>query len=122
MKSLEDLRKIRDEAAKKINLRNQVEGYRIVVGMATCGISAGARPILNGLVEEVSNRNLTNVVVTQVGCIGKCSLEPIVEVYNKLGQRTTYCKVKKTDINRIIEEHIINGNQVADLLITNYEG
>lgn len=122
MKSLEDLKKIRDEAAKKINLRNQVDGYRIVVGMATCGISAGARPVLNGLVEEVSNRNLSNVVVTQVGCIGKCSLEPIVEVYDKFGQRTTYCKVKPSDVSRIIDEHIINGRLVDDLLISKYEG
>ncbi|MFA5543340.1 MAG: (2Fe-2S) ferredoxin domain-containing protein [Bacilli bacterium] len=121
MISLDELKKLRDEAAKKINLRNQKDGFRIVVGMATCGITAGARPILNGLVEEVNKRNLTNVTVTQVGCIGKCSLEPIVEVYDKAGQRVTYCKVKPENINTIIEEHIINNRVVTSLLISNYE-
>ncbi len=121
MISLDELKKLRDEAAKNINLRNQKDGYRIVVGMATCGITAGARPILNGLVEEVNKRNLTNVTVTQVGCIGKCSLEPIVEVYDKVGHRITYCKVKPEDINKIIEEHIINNRIVNELLISNYE-
>lgn len=117
MKSLEDLKRIRDEAAKKLSLRNLKNGYRVVVGMATCGITAGARPVLNALVEEVSLRGLDNVIVTQVGCIGKCSLEPIVEVYNEKGDRFTYVRVKKEDAKRIIEEHIINNQVCTDLLI-----
>lgn len=119
MKSLEELKKLRDEAAKKMNLRNLNKDYRIVVGMATCGITAGARPVLNRLVEEVSKRNLANVSVTQVGCIGQCSLEPIVEVYNKYGQRFTYGRVTEKDAVRIIEEHIIKGHVLEDLLIDN---
>lgn len=121
MKSLEDLKKIRDEAAKKMALRNQKDGYRVVVGMATCGITAGARPVLNALVEEVSKRELDNVTVTQVGCIGECALEPIVEIYDTKGIRTTYCKVKPDDAKRIIEEHILKGLVVEDLLMVKYK-
>lgn len=121
MKSLEDLKKIRDEAAKKLSMRNQKDGYRVVVGMATCGIAAGARPVLNQLVEVVSQKNLDNVVVTQVGCIGECALEPIVEVIDQAGNRTTYCKVTASDADRIISEHVEKGQVVKDLLISNYK-
>ena len=121
MKSLEELKRIREEAAKKMNMRNQVDGYRVVVGMATCGIAAGARPVLNALVEEVAKRDLRNVTVTQVGCIGKCSLEPIVEVFDANGGRYTYCKVTANDASKIIEQHIINGTPVESMLISNYE-
>lgn len=120
MKSLDELKKIREEAAKRINLRDHKDGFRIAVGMGTCGISAGARPILNGLVEEVQKRNLDNVTVTQVGCMGECALEPIVEVYDPKGIRYTYCKVKPENVKEIIEEHVINGKAVKKLLIENY--
>jgi len=121
MKSIEDLIKIRDEAAKSLSLRDQKNGFRIVVGMATCGITAGARTVLNSLVEEVGKRQLNNVTITQVGCIGECALEPIVEVYDNKGIRTTYCKVNPLDTVRIIEEHIIQGLVVEDLLIVKYK-
>jgi NADP-reducing hydrogenase subunit HndB len=120
MKSLDDLKKIREAAAQKMSMREQKDGYRVVVGMATCGITAGARPVLNALVEEVSKRNLLNVTVTQVGCMGQCALEPIVEVYNTIGERTTYCRVKEKDAQRIITEHVIGGKVVEDLLITKF--
>lgn len=121
MKSLEDLKKIRDEAAKKMALRHLKEGYRIVVGMATCGITAGARGVLNALVEEVAHKELDNVTITQVGCIGECALEPIVEVYDTKGIRTTYCRVKPMDAKRIVEEHILKGLVVEDLLMVKYK-
>lgn len=121
MKSLNDLIKIRDEQAKILNMRNEKTGYRIVVGMATCGITAGARPILTALIDEVAKRDLQDVTVSQVGCIGECALEPIVEVYDKSGHRTTYCKVKTKDVEKIIEQHIINGLEVSELLISKYK-
>ena len=122
MKSLDELKKIREAAAKKMNLRNEKTGcFRVVVGMATCGIAAGARPVLNGLVEEVEKRNLTNVIVTQVGCMGECALEPIVEVYDPQGNRSTYCKVKPENVSKIIEQHILNGKVVQELLIENFK-
>ena len=120
MKSLEDLKKIREAAAQKMSMREQKNGYRVVVGMATCGITAGARPVLNALVEEVAKQNLLNVTVTQVGCMGQCALEPIVEVYNAEGERTTYCKVKAKDAQRIITEHVVGGKVVESLLITKF--
>lgn len=121
MKTLEDLKRIRDEASKKMSMRNIEDGYRVVVGMATCGITAGARQVLNALVDEVARLELNNVLVTQVGCIGECALEPIVEVYNKDGERTTYCKVKPEDAKRIINDHILNQKICNDLLMSNYK-
>ena len=120
MKSLEDLKRIREEAAKKMNIRDKKDGYRVVVGMATCGITAGARPVLNKIVEEVANRNLDNVTVTQVGCMGECALEPIVEVYDPSGTRSTYCKVNPDKAVRILEEHVIGGKVVEEFLIENF--
>lgn len=117
MKSLEDLKKIRDEAAKNLSLRSVKGGKRVVVGMATCGITAGARPVLAAFVEEVAKRNLPNVVVTQVGCIGECALEPIVEVYDEDGKRTTYGLVEVADVEHIIEEHLIKGNIIQEKTI-----
>ena len=82
MKSLEELKALRESMQSKMNLRKEdSDTIRVVVGMATCGIAAGARPVLNAFVEEVGKRNLKNVQVTQTGCIGVCRLEPIVEVY-----------------------------------------
>ena len=121
MKSLEELKRIRDIQSKKMSMRDQKVGCRIVVGMATCGITAGARPVLNALVEEVSKRDLVEVSVTQVGCIGECALEPIVEIYDVSGTRTTYCKVKESDAAKIIEEHVIAGNIIEDLLLANHK-
>jgi len=120
MKSLEELKKIRERAAAKMTIRDRHDGYRVVVGMATCGIAAGARPVLNALVEEVQERKLENVTVTQVGCMGECALEPIVEVYDPTGTKSTYCKVKPENVKAIIEEHVIGGNPVKELLKENY--
>ena len=93
MKSLEELKKLRDLSRSKIEMRNSTDKkYRVVVGMATCGIAAGARPVLNALVEE-SAKGIYSCTVTQTGCIGMCSLEPIVEVYDETGAKTTYVKV-----------------------------
>jgi NADP-reducing hydrogenase subunit HndB len=82
MKSLSDLQRIRDEAKKRVSMREGNQEYRIVVGMATCGIAAGARPVLTALVEEAAKNNYP-VTVTQTGCIGMCTLEPIVEVLDR---------------------------------------
>ncbi len=112
MKSLAELKKIREEAASKINLRDKKDGYRIVVGMATCGITAGARPVLAAFVDQVAAKNLDNVIVTQVGCLGECALEPVVEVFDAQGNRTTYAKVSVADVEVILDKHVIGGNVV----------
>ena len=122
MKTLADLEVIREETLNKFNLRkDRKEGVRVVVGVATCGIAAGARPVLSAVQEEVEKRQLKNVVVSQTGCIGLCRLEPIMEVYLPGQEKVTYCKVQPDQIERIVTEHIVNGNPVAEYTIGNFE-
>ena len=111
MKSLAELAALRQKSLDKLNMRNEdSERQRIVVGMATCGISAGARPVLNTFVEEVANQGLTGkAIVTQTGCIGMCVYEPIVEVYDKDGGHTTYVHVDPEKASKILAEHIGKG-------------
>ncbi|MCH4889051.1 (2Fe-2S) ferredoxin domain-containing protein [Acidaminobacter sp. JC074] len=117
MKSLADLAKLREEALKKVNIRGERKGKRIVVGMATCGIAAGARPVLNALVEEISKRNLQDVEVAQTGCIGVCKLEPIVEVYDENNEKVTYVEMTPEKAQKVIVDHIVNGQIVAEYTI-----
>ena len=121
MKSIQDLEKIRLEALEKVNLRRDRKGTRIVVGMATCGISAGARPVIMALMEEVKKRGLDDVTVTQTGCIGVCRLEPMIEVYKEGENKTTYVEMTADKAKRVILEHIVNGNVIYDYTIGAYE-
>lgn len=115
MKSLEELKKIRDEYAAKISMREHHNDYHIVVSMGTCGIEAGARAVVNALAEEVQKHGLFNVTITISGCMGKCEFEPFVEVTDVKGNKTYYGNVKELDAKRIVEEHLIGGNVVKDL-------
>ncbi|HOH69930.1 MAG TPA: (2Fe-2S) ferredoxin domain-containing protein [Sedimentibacter sp.] len=117
MKSLEELRKLRDEAVKNVEMRNTGKDVRVVVGMATCGISAGARPVLSTFVEEVAKRNLNNVSVVQTGCIGMCTYEPIVEVYTPDKEKVTYIHVDSEKAKRIVSEHLVNNRVVVEYTI-----
>lgn len=117
MKSLQELEAIRNKTLSQIDIRKKGEGTRIVVGMATCGIAAGARPVLTALVEEVSKRKLSNVTVSQTGCIGACRLEPMVEVLMSGKDKVTYVKVTPEMVGRIVAEHIVNGNPVTEYTI-----
>lgn len=116
MKSLEDLKKMREEALKRVEMREGDKDYRVVVGMATCGIAAGARPVLNRLVEETAEKAY-NCTITQTGCIGMCVYEPIVEVYGKDGEHTTYVLVDPDKASRILEEHIGKGQIVEEYTV-----
>ncbi len=119
MKSLAELQAIREKAQQNITLRNgQHEGIRVVVGMATCGIAAGARPVLNAFVEEINKRQLGNVVVTQTGCIGMCQFEPIVEVLVPGKEKVTYGKVTPEKVSKIVVDHLVNGNPVTEMTIS----
>lgn len=94
MKSLAELQAIRDKARGKVTLREgQDDAIRVLVGMATCGIAAGARPVLTTIVDEVAKRGLQNVMVTQTGCIGICQFEPVVEVVEPGKDKITYVKM-----------------------------
>ena len=117
MKSLAELKAIRDKALGDVKVRTEKDGTRIVVGMATCGIAAGARPVLTAFMEEVGKRELKNVTVTQTGCIGVCRLEPIVEVYVPGQERVTYVKVDPSIVPKIVSQHIVNGNPVVESTI-----
>ena len=118
MKSLAELQEIRNKAINQVNLRQDREdGIRIVVGMATCGIAAGARPVLNAFVQEVDKRNLSNVTVTQTGCIGMCRLEPIVEVFVPGQEKVTYVHMTEEKAARVVAEHIINNKPVTEFII-----
>ncbi len=118
MKSLAELQEIRNRALNQVNLRKEREdGIRVVVGMATCGIAAGARPVLNGFLKEIEKRGLTNVTVTQTGCIGMCRLEPIVEVYIPGEEKVTYVHMSEDKAAKVVAEHIINNKPVAEYTI-----
>ena len=120
MKSLEELAAIREKMANKMALRENAGEIRIVVGMATCGISAGARPVLNAFVEEVANQGLaTKATVTQTGCIGICQFEPVVEVFEPGKEKVTYVKMTPDKARKVVEEHIKNGRPVAEFTIGN---
>ena len=117
MKSLAELAEIRERMKDKIVLREGNNDIRIVVGMATCGIAAGARPVLTAMVDEVAKRRLENVVVTQTGCIGICQYEPVVEVVTPDGEKTTYVKMTPEKALRVVNDHLVNGNVVTEYTI-----
>ena len=118
MKSLEELKAIREKMKKQMDIREQNEDtIRVVVGMATCGIAAGAKPVLAAFVEEVDKRGLSNVAVTQTGCIGVCRLEPVVEVYVPGQEKVTYVKMKPEMVPAIVSEHLVNRRVVTEYTI-----
>lgn len=119
MKSLEDLQKLRDEALKKMNIRYIKGGYRIQVGMGTCGIASGAKQVLQGFLKEIEARNITNVAVTQVGCMGECAYEPMAEIIDENGQSFVYCTITQQMITEIIESHLINHQPIQKYLLAN---
>ena len=118
MKTLEELMALRDAAKLNMTTRDgSTEATRIVVGMATCGIAAGARPVMNKFVEEITKRNIQHVTVAQTGCIGMCQYEPIAEVMVPGKEKVTYVQLTEEKVARIIVDHIVNGNPVAEYTI-----
>ena len=118
MKSLAELQALRDSMKGKIGVRDDAEGnIRVVVGMATCGIAAGARPVLAAFTEEVSKRNLQNVTIAQTGCIGICQYEPVVEVYEPGKEKVTYVKMTPEKAVKVVNDHLVNGNVVTEYTI-----
>ena len=117
MKSFAEIENIRKENNSRLTLENDNSTIRVVVGMATCGIAAGAGPVLDALKSETSKRNLSNVVVSQTGCIGACRLEPIVEVYEKGKEKVTYIHMTPEKALKVVEEHLEKGNVVKDYVL-----
>ena len=119
MKSLAELQAIKDKMKNKVVLREGNNELRVVVGMATCGIAAGARPVLNAIVEAVNEGGLADkVTVSQTGCIGLCQFEPIVEIHEAGKEKVTYVKVDTDKAKRIIEEHIKGGKVIAEFTLS----
>lgn len=118
MKSLEELEQIKQRTLDAVNLRkDRAGGTRIVVGMATCGIAAGARPVLMAFLEEVKKRNLDDVSVSQTGCIGVCRLEPMVEITRPGEEKVTYVNMNAEKVKRVVAEHVVNGQVVTEYTI-----
>lgn len=118
MKSLAELQAIRDRAKAQLNMRqDNPDAIRVLVGMATCGIAAGARPVLNAFTEEIAKRGLTNVTVTQTGCIGICQFEPVVEIEVPGEDKVTYVKMTPEKVVKVVNDHIVNKNVVTEYTI-----
>jgi NADP-reducing hydrogenase subunit HndB len=123
MKSLEELKAIREKMQGQIGLRSESSDQtRVIVGMATCGIASGARPVLNALAEAVQAKSLTNVAVTQTGCIGLCQYEPIVEVLEPGKDKVTYVKMTPEKALEVVEQHLIRGQVVQKYTIAEVLG
>ena len=121
MKSLEELAALRERMKNNVAMRqDNSTATRVVVGMATCGIAAGARPVLTAFVEEVNRRGLKDVVVTQAGCIGICQYEPVVEVFENGKEKVTYVKMTPEKVSRIVTEHLVNGSPVTEYTVGAY--
>ena len=119
MKSLAELQAIREKTLNRINLRKEDESdvTRVVVGMATCGIAAGARPVMLSFLEEINKRKLQHVTVSQTGCIGMCRLEPMVDVITPGNEKVTYVHMTPEKVGRVVAEHIVNGRPVEEYTI-----
>ena len=120
MKSLAELQAIKDRMKNKIVMREGSGDVRVVVGMATCGIAAGARPVLSAFVEAVNNSGLNDkITVSQTGCVGYCQLEPIVEIYEAGKEKVTYVKMDAAKVKEVAEKHLKEGKVVAEYTISN---
>ena len=119
MKSLAELEAIRKRTLERINLRreDESENIRVVVGMATCGIAAGARPVMMEFMNEINKRSLKEVTVSQTGCIGMCRLEPMVDVIMPGQEKVTYVHMTPEKVGRVVAEHIVNGRPVEEYTI-----
>jgi NADP-reducing hydrogenase subunit HndB len=118
MKSLAELNAIKDKMKNKISVRGENDdSIKIIVGMATCGIAAGARPVLTAFSEEVAAKDLANVVVSQTGCIGICQYEPVVEVFEPGKEKVTYIRMNAEKAKQILESHIIGGKVLTEYTI-----
>ncbi len=116
MKTLEDLKRLREQVEAKTRLRYGA-GVQIIVGMGTCGIAAGAREVMTAILAEIAKRNLHDVAVTQTGCIGMCEKEVLVDIVRPGEPRITYGKVTPEVVPKIIAEHVVNGRVVEELVV-----
>ena len=118
MKSIAELEAIRQKTLERVGYRKEADNdIRIVVGMATCGIAAGARPVMLAFMDEMKKRNLGNVTVSQTGCIGMCEQEVLVDIVKTDQPRISYGKVTADFVPTLISEHVVNGRIVEERVI-----
>ena len=116
--TLADLRKMREEKQQAMEMRDASnKDVQVIVGMGTCGIAAGARPVMLAFMEEINKRGLSTVTVSQTGCIGMCRYEPMLDVILPGKEKVTYIHVKPEMVPRIVAEHIVNGQPVEEYTI-----
>ncbi len=120
MKSLADLHALRDKLKSDLKLRKE-SGTKIIIGMGTCGIAAGAREVMAAVLDELARRHLTDVQVQQTGCIGMCDKEVLLDVLRPGEARITYGNVKPEDVSKIIANHVVNGNIVEEMVVGKIE-
>ncbi len=117
IKSLEDLKRIREEALQKRELKQTSGQAQVIVGMGTCGIAAGARETMKAILDTIQEENLSGIIVTQTGCIGLCEREPIVQVIVGEQPKITYGKVTAAVARRILKQHVVGGQVVEENVI-----
>ncbi|MRR28908.1 (2Fe-2S) ferredoxin domain-containing protein [bacterium] len=117
MKTLDDLKKVREEALEKRKVKTAAGQIEVIVGMGTCGIAAGARDTMKAILETIQNDNLSGIVVKQTGCIGLCEKEPIVQVVIGEQAKITYGKVNGDVARQILKEHVVAGNVLQNHVI-----
>lgn len=117
IKSIDDLKRIREEAIKKQDFKSASGQKQIIVGMGTCGIAAGARDTMKSILEKIEKESLSGIIVTQTGCIGVCEFEPIVQVQIGEEPKITYGKVNKDVAAQIVDEHVLAGNIVKEYMV-----
>jgi NADP-reducing hydrogenase subunit HndB len=122
MKTIQELEELRKKTLDRVNQRQDRTTTRVVVGMATCGIAAGARPVLLAIMDEIKELELTDILVAQTGCIGICRLEPIVEVIKPGEEKVTYVKMTAEKAKRVIKEHVVGGKVVDEYTIHMVDG
>lgn len=116
MKTIEDLKRLREQFQQQTRVRHESE-KQIIVGMGTCGIAAGAREVMAAIMDEIAKRKLENITVRQTGCIGMCEKEVLVDVILPGEPRITYGRVKPEDVPKIIAEHLVNGRIVEEMVV-----
>ena len=117
VKSLEDLKKLREEALEKRRLKSAEGNIQVIVAMGTCGIAAGARETMKAILDTIETQNLAGIVVSQTGCMGLCEKEPIVQVVVGDQPKVTYGKVNPDAARRIMKQHVVEGKPVQEMVI-----
>jgi len=119
VKSLDELKKLKEEALAKRQAKTTSGNIQITVAMGTCGIAAGARETMRAVLDEIEANNLSGVVVKQTGCIGMCEMEPIVQVETGDSPKVTYGKVNSDRAKQIMKDHVMGGKAVPELVVPN---